>query len=175
MSGLADSQDLEIDASRLGDRALVFARVRLDLPAREVPPGNVHVAGLDVDVLEEILPHEAVVAVEALGGHRVVLVEVEGHDLGEVESFLAMEPDQLPVDSDGGGTGREPQDGSPDGGAPLADETGDAPGDEPGNAVVGFLDDDRDPFRTFAHGVPIGRGSGFCTCVERRSRHAPVG
>src|SRR2546425_906242 len=87
------------------------------------------------------------VAVKALGRHGVVLVEVEGHDVGEVETFLPVEPNQLPVDSDRRRAGRKPQNGPFSGIAPTPDQVGHAPGDPPGEVVVRGLHDNGDTFR----------------------------
>ena len=69
------------------DRRFVAARSVVDLGARQVARRDVDVLRLDVDVREEILPHEAVVGVDALLRHRVVLVEIERHDVREAQAL----------------------------------------------------------------------------------------
>ena len=81
VAGAADSQDLEIDAAGRADRLLVAPALVLDPVSRSVARRDVHVGGIDVEVGEEVLPHEPMVGMEAAGIHRVVLVEVERHDV----------------------------------------------------------------------------------------------
>ena len=88
---------------------LVAPALGLHLVARHVAPGDVHVLRRDVELGEEILPHEAVVGVDALRIHRVVLVEIERDHVGEAESFLAVHPDQLAVHPDRGRAGGQPE------------------------------------------------------------------
>src|SRR4029079_17456375 len=100
---------------------------------------------LDVDVVEEVLPHVPVVAVDAVGPHRGVLVEIEGHDIREVESFLAMHADELAIHANWRAAGREPQDR----GFPLTpaemNHFRDSPRDYFGNVIV-VSDDNTDSF-----------------------------
>ena len=149
--GLSDPQDLEVDAARVLDGMLVVAAVRLDLVPRQVAARDVHVLRIEVYVLEEILPHEPVVAVQAVRSHRVVLVEVEGHDVRKIEAFLTMEPDQLAVDADRRRAGSEPQHGPLPGLAPGADELGHALCDLPRDRLVGLRHGDGNAFRIHAH------------------------
>ena len=100
VSRLADAENLEVDAAGALDRHLVALRRLGDLRARDVAGRDVHVLGLDVDVREQILPHEAMVGVDAVLRHRVVLVEIERHDVGEAQSLLAVHPNQLAVHAD---------------------------------------------------------------------------
>jgi hypothetical protein len=141
---LPDAEELEVDPAGRADGGLVALGRRRDLLARPGPVGDVGVGGRDVDVVEEVLLHEAPVAVEARRRHRVVLVEVEGHDAREAEALLAVEPDELAVDADRGGAGGEPQDGASPGGAAFADDRGDAAADGARERLVRVVDDDGD-------------------------------
>ena len=85
----ADAQDLHVDAARLGDLLLVPAAVVVHLLDRQRAVGHVPVARRDVDVVEQVLAHEADVALQLVRLHRVVLVEVERDDVGERQPFLA--------------------------------------------------------------------------------------
>ena len=156
--GLPDAQDLEVDATDLRDRPLVLRSVRFHLGSRDVPARDVHPLGIDVHVLEQVLPHEPVVAVEALRGHRVVLVQVEGDHLGEIEALVAMEADQLAVDPHRSRSGGQTQDGRAALGAAGADDLGHAARHEPRQVVIGLLDHDGNAFRSFAHAGSIGPG-----------------
>ena len=77
---------------------------------------------------------------DAVRLHGVVLVEIEGHDVREVEAFVAVHLDQLAIDTDWGAAGGESEDGVSTFTTPFLDDVGDAPGDRAGNFVV--LDDD---------------------------------
>ena len=173
VAGLPDPQELEIDAAGVGDRALVVATVSLDLVAWNVAAGDVHVLPGDVHVVEEVLPHEPVVAVQALGRHRVVLVEVEGHDVGEIETCLAMQADQLAIDANRRGAGRKPQHRALPGIAAAADDLGHAPGDPAGDVVVRLGHDDRNPFLTLAHtSLAADRTAPICRIAAREKTPA---
>ena len=56
-------------------------------------------SALDVDVVEEVLAHEAVVALQLVRLHREVFVEVERDDVLEREALLLVQADQLVVDA----------------------------------------------------------------------------
>jgi len=58
--------------------------------------------GGDVEVLEEVHLHEAVVGLQGIWGHGEVLVQVEGCDMAEGQPG-PVGLDQVPVDVHGGG------------------------------------------------------------------------
>lgn len=68
-----------------------------------------HVRGVDIDLPEEMLPHEAVIRMDARGIHRKVLVEVEGHDVVERQAVLTMPTDEFSIHADRRRAGREPE------------------------------------------------------------------
>ena len=110
--GAADAEQLEVDAPGLADGRFVPGALLVHPIARNVASGDVDVLRPDVELGEQILVHEPMVGVEAPGIHRVVLVEVEGHDVGEAESLLPMEADQLTIRADRGGARREAEHGT---------------------------------------------------------------
>ena len=140
VAGLSDPEDLKIDSTCISDRSLVRLTFVIDLGTRNIAARDVDVLGTHVDVVEEILPHEPVIAVDAVRLHRVVLVEVEGHDIGEVEAFLAVHLDQLAIDPDGRASSGESEHGVSASPPPLLHYVGDARGDRAGDLSV--LDDD---------------------------------
>ena len=75
------------------------------------------------------------------GSHRVVLIEIERDDVGEAESFFAVHPDQLPVRSDRGRSGSEPEHRPSAGGKVVANDRGDAARGKAADVVV-IVDDD---------------------------------
>ena len=129
MAAPPDAEEDEVEAAGLPDGVLVGERVRLGPLAREVALGDVDLLVGDVDVVEEVLPHKPVVALEALRLDGVVLVEVERRHAGEVEALLAVHADEVLVDADGRGAGGEPQHDPFAGGPPLFDQARHAAGD----------------------------------------------
>jgi hypothetical protein len=138
-----DAEELEVDPAGRVDRLLVAAALLLDLAARQIAAGEVHLLRRDIELGEEILPHEPVIAVHAGGGHRVVLVQVEGDDPGEAQALLSVHPDQLAVDADRRRPRGEPEHGLPARAAPRADQLGDPARDQPAELVVVAHDDGR--------------------------------
>ena len=74
--------------------------------------------------------------------HRVVLVEIERHDVREAQPLLAMHPDQLAVDADRRRAGGEAEHRPLAGGVASPDQRRDAVGDEARDVLV-VVDDDR--------------------------------
>ena len=101
MSAAPDPEQLDVDAARLADVALEIEAMGLHCVLGQVAPGDVALPRRDVDVVEEVLAHVAVVAVNAPGPHGEVLVKVEGRHVGEVEPLVAVKTNQLPVHADG--------------------------------------------------------------------------
>ena len=98
MAGPPDAEQLQVDAAGLLEGALVRVAERGDVVRGQRAVRDVNVGGIDVDVVEQELVHEPAVALKRRRLHGVVLVEVEGDDVGEGEPFPAVQPDQLPVD-----------------------------------------------------------------------------
>ena len=97
--GAADAEELEIDAAGVADGALVRRALRGHVLLAAGAVGDVDVRRRDVHVVEEVLLHEAPVALQRLRCHGPVLVQVERHRVAEREAFLAMEPHQFLVDA----------------------------------------------------------------------------
>ncbi len=153
--GSPDAQQLQIDAARSADRLLVSPALRLYRFAGNVAPGDVNVGRRDVQLRKQIFHHEPMVGMEAPRSHRVVLIEVEGHHLGKAESFFPVQPNQLPIHSDGRRAGGQAQNGMSSRGRAGPDYIGDPSCDQPAELVV-ILDDGRaDVFRA-CPGVGIG-------------------
>jgi hypothetical protein len=170
VTGLADAEDLEVDAAGFANRTLVLVRVRFDVAARHVAARQVHVLGRDVDVLEQVLPHEPVVAVHAVGRHGVVLVEVEGHDVGEIEPFLAVHADQLAVDADRRRARGEPQHRALARATAVTHDLGDARGDPTRDRLVVFGDDDGQPLESCERLQPLARANQLVESPADRRR-----
>jgi hypothetical protein len=106
----ADSQDLQVDPPGGSDGLLVGPAMCLQLRRGKVAPGQVDLVPGDVHVVEEVLPHVAVVALRVVGREAQVLVEVEGGDPGEVQSFLPVHPHERVVQAQGSGARGETED-----------------------------------------------------------------
>ena len=79
------------------DRRFVRLAMREHLVERHRAVGQVDVFRPQVDVVEELLPHEPEVALPVVAAEAVVFVEVEGDDPRKAQPLLAMEADQFPV------------------------------------------------------------------------------
>src|SRR5689334_2403294 len=100
MSRLPDAQNLEIDSTGVGNCILVAPTIFIDAIARDRSVRDVDVLRPDVDLREQILPHEAMVGVNALVRHRVILVEIERRDVPKAQSLLAMHANELAIHTD---------------------------------------------------------------------------
>ena len=128
--GLPDAEDLKIDAAGVGD-CLLVRRTGLGQP---IPHGrpvrDVHVLAFDVHVLEEVLPHVAVVAVGVVERDRVVLVEIERDNAREIDVAGLMTADELPINAERGAPGGETKYRLASGASRAADDFDDAVGDQ---------------------------------------------
>lgn len=127
--GAADAEELHVDTAGLLDRPLVALAPLAHRFGFDRPVGNVHVGRIDVDVIEEMLPHEAVVTLQPLRPHGEVLVEIEGDDVREGEPLLAVESDEFRVDPRRRRAGGETEDTALAGDRPRPDQVGDLAGD----------------------------------------------
>jgi hypothetical protein len=118
------------------DRRLVGLAHGRHPVAGDAPVGDVDQGGIDVHVLKEVLLHKAVIGVEVLPRHRVVLVQVEGGHAPEGEPFLAVHPDQLAIDADRGGSGGQAEHRAPAFPLPLPDHLGYPDRHRPGQGFV---------------------------------------
>ena len=141
VSRSADAEDLEIDAADELYRFLVAVALVLGDPARKVPAGDVDIFRSDVELREEVLPHEPMVGVKASRVHREVFVEIEGDHVGEGEPFLPVHPDQLPVGADRRGARGKPEHRPSAGGKILANDLRDPARHEAADIVVILHDD----------------------------------
>ena len=90
----------EVDASCLGDGFLVV--LALCHKVLGVAVEDMHVLFLDVDMTEEVVPHEGVVALGMFLGEVDILVHVEGDDVLERDFTCLVEGDEFAVHSQGG-------------------------------------------------------------------------
>ena len=151
MAGLADPQQLEIDSSGRPDPGLIAGALGLDLAPWGGAGRQVDVGSVDVDVVEQVLPHEPVVGVDTVRRHRVILVKIERHHPGKRQALLPMEPDQLAVDADRGRAGGQAEHGVATLGVGLTDDRRDGGRHLAGEGFVVVADDGADSFhRTYS-------------------------
>jgi len=74
-----DTTQEEVDTTYGEDRFLVGSALGLEVGGITVE--DVYVLLLDVDVAEEVLPHEGVVALGMILGDTYVLIHIEGDDV----------------------------------------------------------------------------------------------
>ena len=95
----ADAEELQVDAARGANHALVGVAHRAHFVLARGAVGDVGVRRIDVDPVEQVLAHEAAVALQLVRLHGPVFVEVEGDDILEGQPLLAVEPHELVVDA----------------------------------------------------------------------------
>ena len=140
MARAADTEDLEIDATRGFDFALVTLAHGADVVFGRETIGNMRVRRIDINAIEEMLAHEAVVTLQIGWLHRPVFVEVEGDDVLERQAFFTMESHELVVHAGRRRTSREAEDALFAGASFRANEVGDFARDGGGD-VLRALDD----------------------------------
>jgi hypothetical protein len=96
-----DAENLEIDSARRTDSFFVRTTVGINLGLRYAARREVRALWRKIQMVEQVRPHKMPVALRVFRRQRIVLVEIEGDDIGKTESFLAMQPDQLCVKSNG--------------------------------------------------------------------------
>lgn len=131
-----DAQQDDVQPAEPADLRLEVPAMLVDVLRRHRAVEDVDVMLGDIHVVEEVLGHPAVVALEPIGADTVILVQVEGDDAGEVEPLFAVHPDQLPVDADRRGAGGKAKHGILTHGVSLANQVGDHLSDVPGDIVV---------------------------------------
>ena len=155
-----DAEDLQVDAAGRTDPLLIPAAGGQDVAPGEGAVGYVDRVGRDVDVVEEVLPHEAVIALEGVGSDRPIFVEIEGDDGLEGDPILLVEPDEFVVDAHRRAARRQAEHGLLAGGRPARHEVGDLASHRPAGVARLLVD---------GHGHPLDRGHvGQRPAVDRR-------
>jgi hypothetical protein len=152
VAGSSYAQDLKVDSAGGPDGVLVPLAFGLDLLPWKVAPEDVDIGRQDIQLVEQILPHEPVVGVNTPRVHRVVLVQVEGDHVPEGQSLLLVHPNELPVNSNGRGAGREPEHGLQALGLAGADHLRDPAGHPDAHLVVIVHDHGRNSLERLALG-----------------------
>ena len=146
VTGPPDAEKLEIDPAGRPDLLFVATAFIFYSVPRHVAPREVNVVGQDVEMGEQILPHEPVIGMDAPRVHGVVLVQIEGDDIRKAQPFLLVHSNELAIDSYGGRTGGQTEDGAGSRPAPGLNKICDPAGDEQPNLVVIVHDDGAEAF-----------------------------
>ncbi len=154
MPRLANAEELNVYPPSLANGFLVAKRLQRQLLARYVSSRDPNVVRLNVDVVEQILPHEAVIRMNAVRGHRIVLVQIERDDVPEAETLFAVHADELPIHADRRRSGSKSENGVLIGRILLTHQRRDARRHQPRDVVVLVDDDGADPF----HRCRVGMG-----------------
>ena len=107
MAVAPDAQHLDVDPAGLVDGRVVAGAFGGLIAG--VAVGHAGVGGVDVDVVKELLAHEAVVALFMIHGQVAVFVQVEGAHTGEIQNAALTQADQLLIGGNGGGAGGKTQ------------------------------------------------------------------
>lgn len=95
----ADSQNLDVDASIWSDFLFITKAKIGDVSSLNFTIRDIDIFFGYIDVVEEIEVHVVIVGLRVLFRDGEVLIQVEGHNLFETQSFFFVHPDQLFVDA----------------------------------------------------------------------------
>ena len=101
VTGAADAEDLNVDAAGSSNAGFVVAAVVGNSFGRNGAVRDVCLPRRDVNVIEEVFPHESHVTLHIFWLHRMVFIQIECDDVSEREAFFAVEADQFGVDASG--------------------------------------------------------------------------
>ena len=83
VSGSPDPQDLDVDPSRIDDCLLILLAGSMNLRFGQRTVGNVDVRWIDIDMIEEVLVHEANVTLQFVRLHWEIFIKIECHYVGQ--------------------------------------------------------------------------------------------
>ena len=98
---VADAEQLQIGIAGGSDDLIVLRAGSGGVGVGTV--GHMRVVQVDVDVIEEVLTHEVVIALGIVVRKAAILVQVVGADLGKVDVALLVPSSELLVGTDRGG------------------------------------------------------------------------
>ena len=104
---VADAQQLQVDTAHVVDDLVVTLALGRGVQVGAV--GQVDAGGVDVDVVKEIVVHEAPVALGILTRQTAVFVQVDGGHFRKVHVALVVPVDQLLIGAHGGAAGGQAQ------------------------------------------------------------------
>lgn len=105
MSSSANTENLEVETSESGNLLFVVLAELVDLRLLQSTVRNIDIFLWNINMVEEMVFHVLIIALESCFGDWVVLIEVEGDHVFERESFFLVKSDEFHVDSFRGGAG----------------------------------------------------------------------
>ena len=131
MTRSADSQNLNVDATRSRYAGLVIATVVVDPLRGYRAVRHVPAARRNVDVIKQVLTHEPDVTLHVLRLHRIIFVQIERNDVAKRQALFAMQANQFGVDARRSRPGGQTQHTRSTLGLPDADQPGNLSGNLP--------------------------------------------
>jgi hypothetical protein len=111
MPVIADPQDLQVDATGIFDHFFIIQTVLFDVLLTPLPVGEMAIGRVDVDLVEQLLFHETIVALQRIVVDRVIFVEVKRDHILKAQLFVAVQSYQFGIQRLGRGTRGQTQDG----------------------------------------------------------------
>ena len=101
------AKQLQVDAAQVPDDLVIAGAGAVAVGIHAV--GDVGVGQIQVDMVEQVVPHEIGVALVVVPVQAHILVQVDGADLGEVQLARLTAADQLLIGPHRAGAGGQPQ------------------------------------------------------------------
>jgi hypothetical protein len=135
VSGLADAQELEVDAAGFLNEGFVSAAFGFEVVGDAI--WQMCFFNIDVHAAKQVLAHVFMVGMRIGRSEADVFIEVEGHAFRKIKFLVRVQPRQLAIDAlhrfAGSQTEHEPR--------VRSEVMGDDPGDERGGGCFGALND----------------------------------
>ena len=92
----ANPQKLQVDTAQIRNQTVVPAALRIRIRSHAI--GNMDMVGSNIDVVEEVLMHEVVIALRIVCRQPPVLVQIHRGCLRKVQISFFVPENQLAVD-----------------------------------------------------------------------------
>src|SRR5690606_33925699 len=103
----ANAQQLKVQSACGFYLRFVCFAILLQLVWRDRAIRNMDIFRFDVHMIEQMLVHEIMIALDIVPFHRVVFIQIEGDHILETEALLPMHADELLIYPDRGRTCRK--------------------------------------------------------------------
>ncbi len=109
MTGAPDAENLQVEPAACLNLCLVGGTMCRYVRRCQRAAGQIHVLGLDVDVIEEIVVHEVPVRLRVLVRQSRVFIQVESGHVSERKPFFLVQANQLCVEGERCSSGGKPK------------------------------------------------------------------
>ena len=99
VAGASDAENLQVDAPSFTNLLFVAQTRRRHILSRQRASGYVDGVERNIDMIKEVLPHEAMVALQRVGRDGPVFVKIECDHACKRQAFLAMQANEFVVDA----------------------------------------------------------------------------